>query len=297
VTAGPAETAAASTSAVEVGPSTTTTTVTAGLAETAAASTSAVEVGPSTTTTTVTAGPAETAAASTSAVEVGPSTTTTTVTAGPTETAAASTSAVEVGQSTTTTTVTAGPAETAAVDAIPPVTSAGTSTVSDVVMNVQTSVASKDVEPGEVIQSVSPFPHSQVIRERKRKLQAAEVLTSTPCKQKLLEKMNAKKVPQKKTTQAADAKKKQKKQTCRMDKRRGRKPKGILQEHGSRKKTATKTNSNSSQDAKCLICDERFCDSVPGEKWVKCQKCQGWCHVECTENGKSKKTFVCDFCL
>jgi len=156
---------------------------------------------------------------------------------------------------------------------------------------------------------VSPLSHSQV-RERKRKQQAAAVVTSSPFKQSLLEKRSSTTAKRKKGNDPSNDKKnkKQKKQTCRMDKPRGRKPKGIAlqdrktcmkdKEPRRRKLNTTLPNNktkNSSEDAKCLICNECFSDSLPGERWVQCQKCMGWCHVECAINGKTK-TFVCDFC-
>ena len=170
-----------------------------------------------------------------------------------------------------------------------------------------TSVAATSQQ---IVESISPIPKSIAIRTRKRKAQTAEVITSSPFKQRLLEQGKTseekkksgknKREPVKKGKQ----KKVAKKRTCREDKRRGRKPKGA----GASRKSITqrvavtqhsrqprKADDVADGDAACMMCGEEFRHSVPGEFWIQCRKCNGWCHEQCSA-GECSGGFVCDFC-
>ena len=48
-------------------------------------------------------------------------------------------------------------------------------------------------------------------------------------------------------------------------------------------------------DTPCMYCGEKYGDSVPGEQWLQCGTCNGWCHVDCS-SGETSRGFVCDFC-
>ncbi|PIK39250.1 putative jerky protein-like-like [Apostichopus japonicus] len=43
----------------------------------------------------------------------------------------------------------------------------------------------------------------------------------------------------------------------------------------------------------CLVCDEKYADSQPGEKWVRCSGCFDWAHDACTEG---HDTYICHNC-
>ena len=45
----------------------------------------------------------------------------------------------------------------------------------------------------------------------------------------------------------------------------------------------------------CMFCSENFLDSLPGEEWIQCCKCELWCHEECA-NIDTAYYFICDNC-
>ena len=71
----------------------------------------------------------------------------------------------------------------------PPTTSASAETVPSMLASVDAShdVVSSPVAASDVIASISPYPKSSRVRQRKRKCETAQVLTSSPCKMRLLE--------------------------------------------------------------------------------------------------------------
>ena len=101
----------------------------------------------------------------------------------------------------------------------PPTTSASAETVPSMLASVDAShdVVSSPVAASDVIASISPYPKSSRERQRKRKCETAQVLTSSPCKMRLLERAEkaAMKFMSKKTkTTESQEKKKKKKVTC-----------------------------------------------------------------------------------
>ncbi|KAI5715791.1 hypothetical protein M8J77_022459 [Diaphorina citri] len=49
------------------------------------------------------------------------------------------------------------------------------------------------------------------------------------------------------------------------------------------------------KDCECIVCQERYENSKPGESWVQCLFCNFWSHAECAGVDK-KSLYVCDFC-
>ena len=157
-----------------------------------------------------------------------------------------------------------------------------------------------------VLEYVSPLPKCKMVRQRKRKADRAEVLTGSPFKQSLLEKMANKKKstirpksPARSVESGSQQKKavKKKKMTCRADKKRGRKPK-----ESNCTKTATHPKVRRNEPTKkvpssdsCIICGELYVNSRAGERWIQCEMCSGWCHEDCT-GGETSRGFFCDFC-
>jgi len=92
--------------------------------------------------------------------------------------------------------------------------------------------------------------------------------------------------------------KRKKKLTCREDKRKGRpkQSRGKSEvKKGQVKKVKTVKKGQASDNYSCLICGELYTNSRPGERWIQCERCSGWCHEDCTD-GETARGFFCDFC-
>ena len=179
----------------------------------------------------------------------------------------------------------------------------------------QPAATSTSASMSAIITSFSPIPKCQKVRQRKRKVQAAEVLTSTPSKQKIREKAACKmsaseKALKRKQSKAAKGKLIPIKQklTCRLDKPRGRpKMSPNINVGGGKKPTQglknrpislsdrKETKKSTEREHKCLFCNEKYSDSAAGEMWIQCKSCRGWCHLACTD-GESSSGYRCDFC-
>ncbi|KAB0803136.1 hypothetical protein PPYR_00106 [Photinus pyralis] len=55
--------------------------------------------------------------------------------------------------------------------------------------------------------------------------------------------------------------------------------------------------SDHESDAACLYCNELFSISKKGEHWIRCQKCNSWCHTECAGVDRKIKVFKCELCI
>ena len=45
----------------------------------------------------------------------------------------------------------------------------------------------------------------------------------------------------------------------------------------------------------CIFCGEIYVEP-PNEDWIKCHKCNDWCHEKCANNELSSDNYICDFC-
>ena len=111
-------------------------------------------------------------------------------------------------------------------------------------------------------------------RQRKRKTEKSEILTSSPYKKILVEKeQNKKKSLSKNTKKAKPTKKKQ----------------------ATKIKRSESLSQSDEEDETwpCLVCGEPFGDSKPGEIWVKCITCKLWSHEDCTTG---EKEYICHNC-
>lgn len=55
-------------------------------------------------------------------------------------------------------------------------------------------------------------------------------------------------------------------------------------------------NTSSSSDEEvtvCLVCNEEYNSSRPGETWIQCMTCGFWAHEECT---KQELQYICHNC-
>lgn len=166
-----------------------------------------------------------------------------------------------------------------------------------------------------IIRHISPLPKSKVMRKRKRQIDGAEVVTSTPTKMRLMEKATKKGAQS--SVMDRPKEKARKKLMCRLDKKRGLKPASkktqtldrpsaaakIQLKTGGKKARKSERNgvknagraATNDKEVPCLYCGEKFSDSRKGEEWIQCVVCQGWCHVDCT-SGETSRGFTCDFC-
>jgi hypothetical protein len=104
----------------------------------------------------------------------------------------------------------------------------------------------------QIINELSPIPKIQTARVRKRKAESAELLTSSPFKKQLEDKVALK---QKKT---------QKKKTQKAQKT----------------KRASSKNKTQEDNTPCIICSRRY-NEPPSDTWTQCKTCRGWYHDSC----------------
>ena len=115
-------------------------------------------------------------------------------------------------------------------------------------------------EARRILQELSPRPRLQKARTRTRKTEGATLLTSSPYKNYLEEKQQQKR-KSKETAKSGPAKKKAKKQQCKLN--------------------STSSSCGSAGDnTPCIICSKRF-NEPPFEDWIQCRQCQGWYHESC----------------
>jgi transposase-like protein len=140
--------------------------------------------------------------------------------------------------------------------------------------------------PSTSFHDLVPVPHlssGPISSKRKRAVNHAELLTSSPYKAQL--ELNVNSGSKKKVSKCKRSQDKIKKN--------GRKAKQSSQakvaKHSCKKQRYE-------DDAACLYCNERWSDSVEGE-WVKCQGvCGDWAHAFCAGVGKKDKQFICERC-
>ena len=82
------------------------------------------------------------------------------------------------------------------------------------------------------------------------------------------------------------------KQKANLKERNGVKKTSKQATRKSQKKVKVVTDSDEPADAECLFCTETFL--ISGGKWIRCEICRGWAHVECAD--VELASFVCDFC-
>ena len=58
-------------------------------------------------------------------------------------------------------------------------------------------------------------------------------------------------------------------------------------------KAAKRPKATEEDACQCLVCDEPFGNSRPGEKWVSCTDCGKWAHEDCTSGDLC---YVCHNC-
>ena len=168
--------------------------------------------------------------------------------------------------------------------------------------------SSQSTAARKLVTSISPLPKAEKSRARKRRVEAAEVLTGSPYKKMLVERMSKTKKPERrrevhtyKSKKSNDlVPKRKKKLTCREDKRRGR-PKQQRPTDVSEKKSANnkatsqrkraaagkeKKSGDTRSPSKCHGCGiMEFSreDLQMNKDWIACKSCGIWFHDSCGE--------------
>ena len=162
--------------------------------------------------------------------------------------------------------------------------------------------------PRNVIADISPLPKAEKSRARKRRVESAELLTGSPYKTMLLNKMCKTTKPDKTPKMQTKSKtklepKKKKKLTCRQDKPRGRRPKQQGSTKVDKKKSANRSHmlkspkngaaareKKNSADVKspskcngCGIFENSTQDLQMNRGWIACESCGLWFHDSCGE--------------
>lgn len=176
------------------------------------------------------------------------------------------------------------------------VTASVPETVSD--SNFDHAIPSTSTQFQNVIQQISPVGEKlqRKICSRKRRGERSEVLTSTPYKNKLEEKEEAKRQKRdrpkaEKGKKSMEEKVKVKQVQSKMKARSVRRKIDFNTQNTSHKtRNPTKEDDSKQEETQCVICGETFL-----EDWVQCLICNGWAHVNCADS-ENVEFFICDLC-
>lgn len=166
---------------------------------------------------------------------------------------------------------------------------------------------------------ISPLPSAQNGSKRKRRKQTPSILTSSPfieeIKQKNEEKLQqeqrkldkkAAKVVKKKILidenerqeikQKRELKLQEEQRKLDRKAREAAKTKILIDDDDSNDDALQCLVSDDEDDASCLYCNEVYSRSKSREKWIQCQTCRKWCHIECAGVSYKIKIFCCELC-
>ena len=130
---------------------------------------------------------------------------------------------------------------------------------------------------------ISPIPTCCRTEQRKRKSQVAELITGSPYKKMLEDKLN---MSSGKRQQAQKGKKKN--------------PAKVSTDVGKKQSKRKNMKGKSTTDADttpCGTCAVRYCDDTIPRNWIQCQRCEIWYHNDCQGlDERGPKTFECILC-
>lgn len=162
-------------------------------------------------------------------------------------------------------------------------------------------------ENSSVLQEILPLPQSVAKNTKKRRqLQKAEILTSTPIKIQQMERFLKCQVKKEKTIKTLSGKKKSKQlKTTKTPsgKENSKKLKTTKTLTGKNdqpsssgvKKGQSSTSTKPKKNFYCLICKEVYVDP-PTEEWIMCSQCKEWAHESCTAYS-GHGSYFCDLCF
>jgi hypothetical protein len=152
-----------------------------------------------------------------------------------------------------------------------------------------------------IAETVTKREIEQQTRKR-RQVQHAAIVTSSPYKTLLLEAVAKKSPPrQAEVKQAMKLGCRSRQQYCEPVARTDMADTVSENECGnfnSRKKPRpirSKKKKQTDDDCECLYCNELF--SVTGGNWIQCTDCTKWAHVECAGVSNIQISFQCDICV
>ena len=129
--------------------------------------------------------------------------------------------------------------------------------------------------------------------KRKTRVQRSAVLTSSPYKAAITEKVQKGKggrEPKPGTSGSGESRKKG--QQKRPAKRATKQPQPKRRKRNRKRSEAAETDED--EEWPCIVCGEPFGNSRPGEEWVMCISCRRWAHEECTP--MQHVAYVCHNC-
>jgi len=130
---------------------------------------------------------------------------------------------------------------------------------------------------------ISPFPTCSRTEQRKRKSQAAELITGSPYKKMLEDKLNTS------SEKPQHGEKALKKNLSKVSTNRSK---------NQEKRKSVKVKVSADKDTTpCGTCAIRHCDDEAARSWIQCQRCEIWYHNECQGlDERGPKTFECILC-
>ena len=141
-------------------------------------------------------------------------------------------------------------------------------------------------EISSLLQALSPLPRIKNPKKRTHRSESAAILTSSPYKIYLSDKVNKMQTSKKRKKSSG----KQVKSTKPKKQQKQR-----LRKQGRPKKRPQPASDSelSDEEWRCIYCLQPWASSKPGEEWVRCCICKKWAHLDCTEKFPY---FVCLIC-
>ena len=142
--------------------------------------------------------------------------------------------------------------------------------------NIENQPSSSKSTASLLIQSISPLPKSVQKRKRSRKVEHSAIITNSPYKKMVEEKIE----------------KSKSKGNSRSNVTKGKRPAKTSLKF-SKKKTSKIDEVSDDEEWPCIICGEPFSNSRSREPWLQCTECKKWAHEACTTGSVY---FICPNC-
>nr|XP_018906716.1 PREDICTED: uncharacterized protein LOC109036800 [Bemisia tabaci] len=158
------------------------------------------------------------------------------------------------------------------------------------------------VSPADIL----PLPKKteNSVKRRRSNAQRSEILTSSPFKKILLEKIAEKAAPKKKVRRNLSksmppSEECAPKETVKKDLvvsapvsrgKGGRKKNNQLMKENQ---PPQENNDTENEETFCIFCSEKYVEP-PTEDWIQCEVCKKWCHEKCAD--PTAQQYVCDIC-